>query len=132
MAMSNQPKGINAFTIGNINLFGRCCTIERCSIKRYQFIRSFIPIQRINDKVKLTFNEYPEEGELRNLQKKKNVQNISFNYDRTESDLSAIDENALSKYKMIDSITNVFDTLQTNRLDNQIWKWFVIFALLFW
>jgi hypothetical protein len=31
---------------------------------------------------------------------------------------------------MIDSITNVFDTLQTNRLDNQIWKWF-IFALLF-
>jgi hypothetical protein len=38
----------------------------------------------------------------------------------------------LSKYKMIDSITNVFDTLQTNRLDNQIWKWFVIFALLFW
>jgi hypothetical protein len=58
-------------------------------------------------------------------------ENISFNYDRTESDLSAIDENALSKYKMIDSITNVFDTLQTNRLDNQIWKWFVIFALLF-
>jgi hypothetical protein len=45
---------------------------------------------------------------------------------------SVIDENALSKYKMIDSITNVFDTLQTNRLDNQIWKWFVIFALLFW
>jgi hypothetical protein len=34
---------------------------------------------------------------------------------------SVIDENALSKYKMIDSITNVFDTLQTNRLDNQIW-----------
>jgi hypothetical protein len=51
---------------------------------------SFIPIQRIiNDKVKLTFNEYPEEAELRNLQPKKNVQNISFNYDRTESDLSA-------------------------------------------
>jgi hypothetical protein len=47
-----------------------------------------------------------------------------------ESDLSAIDENALSKYKMIDS--NVFvDTLQTNRLDNQIWKWFLSFALLF-
>jgi hypothetical protein len=32
--------------------------------------------------------------ELRNLQPKKNVQNISFNYDRTESDLSAVDENA--------------------------------------
>jgi predicted transcriptional regulator len=93
---------------------------------------SFIPIQRIiNDKVKLTFNDYPEEAGITESTTKKNVQNISFNYDRTESDLSAIDENALSKYKMIDSITNVFDTLQTNRLDNQIWKWFVIFALLF-
>jgi hypothetical protein len=67
---------------------------------------SFIPIQRIiNDKVKLTFNEYPEEaGNYGIYNQKKNVQNISFNYDRTESDLSAIDENALSKYKMIDSI----------------------------
>jgi hypothetical protein len=110
------------------SLFGRCCTIERCSINVTNSSESFIPIQRIiNDKVKLTFNEYPEEaGITESTTKKKNVQNIS-NYDRTESDLSAIDENALSKYKMIDSITNVFDTLQTNRLDNQIWKWFVIF-----
>jgi hypothetical protein len=92
---------------------------------------SFIPIQRIiNDKVKLTFNDYPEEGNY-GIYNQKKMWKISFNYDRTESDLSAVDENALSKYKMIDSIANVFDTLQTNRF-NQIWKWFVIFALLFW
>jgi hypothetical protein len=42
--------------------------------------------------------------ELRNLQPKKKCENISFNYDRTESDLSAVDENALSKYKIIDSM----------------------------
>jgi hypothetical protein len=55
---------------------------------------SFIPIQRIiNDKVKLTFNDYPEEaGNYGIYNQKKNVQNISFNYDRTESDLSAVDE----------------------------------------
>jgi hypothetical protein len=112
MAMSNQPKGINAFTIGN-KTFLSMLHYRKMRFKRYQFRESFIPIQRIiNDKVKLTFNDYPEEGELRNLQPKKNLQNISFNYDRTESDLSAVDENALSKYKIIDSITNVFDTLQ--------------------
>jgi hypothetical protein len=53
--------------------------------------------------------------ELRNLQQKKNVKTLVL----TTTELkvtSVIDENALSKYKMIDSITNVFDTLQTNRL----------------
>jgi hypothetical protein len=51
---------------------------------------SFIPTRIINDKVKLTFNEYPEEaGNYGIYNQKKNVQNISFNYDRTESDLSA-------------------------------------------
>jgi hypothetical protein len=35
----------------------------------------------------------------------------------------------LSDYKTTDSISSFFDTLQTNRIDNQIWKWFVIFAL---
>jgi hypothetical protein len=33
--------------------------------------------------------------ELWNLQPKKKCENISFNYDRTESDLSAVNENFL-------------------------------------
>jgi hypothetical protein len=93
--VSNQPKGINAFTIGNLNPYFVDVALSKDAVLNVtNSSESFIPIQRIiNDKVKLTFNEYPEE-ELRNLQpKKKNVQNISFNYDRTESDLSAIDEN---------------------------------------
>jgi hypothetical protein len=55
---------------------------------------SFIPIQRIiNDKVKLTFNDYPEEAGNYGIYNQKNFGNISFNYDRTESDLSAVNEN---------------------------------------
>jgi hypothetical protein len=45
--------------------------------------------------------------------------------------LDLANENAVSDYTKIDSIAAVFDTLQTNRTDNQIWKWFLIFALLF-
>jgi hypothetical protein len=59
-------------------------------VKRYQFIRKFYIQRIINDKVKLTFNDYPEEAGI--YDQKKNVQNISFNYDRTESDLSAIEK----------------------------------------
>jgi hypothetical protein len=94
---------------------------------------SFIPIQRIiNDKVKLTFNDYPEEaGITESTTKKKMCKTLVLT--TTELKVTSVQSmKALSKYKMIDSITNVFDTLQTNRLDNQIWKWFVIFALLFW
>ena len=86
----------------------------------------------LNDKVKLTFNDYPQQaGNFGIYNQKERLQNISFNYNRTESDLDQANENILSDYKTIDSIETVFDTLQTDRTDSQIWKWFVIFALLF-
>jgi hypothetical protein len=70
------------------SLFCRCCTIEDAVLNVTNSSESFIPIQRIiNDKVKLTFNDYPEEGNYGIYNQKKNLQNISFNYDRTESDL---------------------------------------------
>ena len=134
MAMNNQPKSINTFTIGNTNLYLVDVVLSKDAVLTVtNSSESFIPIQRIiNDKVKLTFNDYPEEAGGYGIYNQKDfVENISFNYDRTESDLSPVNENELSEYKIIDSVTKVFDTLQTNRLDNQIWKWFVIFALLF-
>jgi hypothetical protein len=50
----------------------------------------------INDKVKLTFNDYPEEVGLWNLQPKDFVENISFNYDRTKVILAQSMTNFLS------------------------------------
>lgn len=134
MAMNNQPKGINALTIGNTNPYLVDVALSKDAILTVKnSAENFIPIQQIiNNKVKLTFNDYPEEaGNYEIYNQKEFVENISFNFDRTESDLSAGTENVLSNYKIIDSVAKVFDTLQTNRLDNQIWKWFVIFALLF-
>jgi hypothetical protein len=134
MAMNNRPKSINAFTMGNANMFLVPVALSKDAVLTVSnSAESFIPVQRIvNDKVKLTFDNYPEEaGNYGIYNKKELLENISFNYDRTESNLSEIDENLFSDYKIIDSVSNVFDTLQTNRLNNQIWKWFVIFALLF-
>ena len=134
MAMNNRPKGINAFIMGTANMFLVPVALSKDAVLTVSNAsESFIPVQRIiNDKVKLTFDNYPEEaGNYGIYNKKELVENISFNYDRTESNLGEIDENLFSDYKIIDSVSNVFDTLQTNRLDNQIWKWFVIFALLF-
>jgi hypothetical protein len=33
--------------------------------------------------------------------------------------------------KKIDDIETVFNTIQTDRTDTQIWKWFVVLTLLF-
>ena len=134
MGINNQNNGVNALTIGNNNPFLIDATLSKDEILKVQNdSETFIPVQQmLNDKVKLTFNDYPEQaGNFGIYNQKERLQNISFNYNRTESDLDQANEDAVSDYKTIDSIETVINTLQTDRIDNQIWKWFVIFALLF-
>lgn len=94
---------------------------------------SFIPVQQIlNSKVKLTFNNNPKEaGNFSVFNNNQSLENISFNYNRTESNLSNINTNLVSDYKEISNVDSIFDTLKANRADNQLWKWFVILALVF-
>jgi hypothetical protein len=134
MAMNNQNNGVNALIIGNNNPHLTEASLNKDAILTVKgFEEQFIPIQQIlNNKVKMTFNDYPEEaGNFSICNKKEWIENISFNYNRTESDLASANDNILSDYKTIESIPSLFNTLQTDRTDNQIWKWFVIFALLF-
>ncbi|MFI0491595.1 BatA and WFA domain-containing protein [Flavobacterium sp.] len=134
MAINNQNKGLKALTIGNNNPYLVDVNLSKDEILNVKNEHeTFIPIQQIlNNKVQLTFNDYPEQAGNFGIYKQKEwLQNISFNYNRTESNLAQANENILSDYKTNDSINTIFDTLQTNRIDNQIWKWFVIFALLF-
>jgi len=134
MGINNQNNGVNALTIGNNNPFLVNETLSKDEILKVKNDdESFIPVQQIlNDKVKLTFDDFPEQaGNFGIYNQNKCIQNISFNYSRIESNLELANKNALSDYKTIDSLNTVFDNLQTSRTDNQIWKWFVIFALLF-
>jgi hypothetical protein len=134
MALSKQNNGINANTIGNSSSYLVSALLSKdeiLSVKNSE--EQFIPVQQLlNNKVQLSFNDYPEKaGNFTIYDSKTPIENISFNYARTESNLDQIDESLLSNYKTSDSITTIFDTLQTSRSDNQIWKWFIIFALLF-
>ena len=134
MGINNQNNGVNAITIGNNNPFLVDATLSKDEILKVKNeTETFIPVQQIlNDKVKLTFNDFPvQAGNFGIFNQNERLQNISFNYNRTESDLAQANKDVLSDYKTIDSIDTVFNSLQTDRTDNQIWKWFVIFALLF-
>ncbi|MDP5199926.1 BatA and WFA domain-containing protein [Flavobacterium sp. DG2-3] len=134
IAQNNQKTGVNALTIGNNQPYFVDVLLTKDAILEVKGTEdSFIPIQQIlNNKVKLTFNDFPETaGNYSIFDKKQQVENISFNYKRTESDLSQVNTNAVSDFKTADTISTIFNTLQTERTDSQIWKWFVIFALLF-
>ena len=134
MALNNQKNAVNSLTIGNEDPFLVDVALSKDAILNIKNdTETFIPIQQIlNNKVKLTFNDFPEQaGNFGVYNQKERLQNISFNYNRIESDLYQVNENILSDYKKIESVATIFDTLQTDRADNQIWKWFVIFAMLF-
>ncbi|WP_035690595.1 vWA domain-containing protein [Flavobacterium sp. F52] len=134
IAQNNQKTGVNALTIGNNQPYFVDVLLTKDAILEVKGTEdSFIPVQQIlNNKVKLTFNGFPETaGNYSVFDKKEWVENISFNYKRTESDLSQVNTNVVSDFKTADTISTIFNTLQTERTDSQIWKWFVIFALLF-
>lgn len=134
MAQISQNHGVNALIIGNNYPYFIDASITKDNIVTVRNEQEqFIPIQQVLDKkVKLQFNDLPKEaGNFEIYNKKEPIGNLSFNYNRAESNLDLVNENAVADYTKIDSIAAVFDTLQTNRTDNQIWKWFLIFALLF-
>ena len=134
MAQNNQKTGVNAMIIGEnqplivdeILTKDEILTIKNTAEK-------FIPIQQLlNNKVKMTFNDNPlEAGNFGVFNGDNLVQKISFNYNRTESDLTLTNKQATADLNVINDIETVFNTIQTDRTDTQIWKWFIIFTLLF-
>ncbi|QBZ98294.1 vWA domain-containing protein [Flavobacterium sangjuense] len=134
MTQSSQKTGVNALIIGEDQPFVVDALLSKDEILTVKNnTESFIPVQQLlNTKVKMTFNDNPTEaGNFSIFNGTNLVQNISFNYNRTESNLALANPDAASNFTEIDDIETVFNTIQTDRTDTQIWKWFVILALLF-
>ena len=134
MAQNSQKMGVNAIIIGENQPFIVDEILTKDEILTVQNANEkFIPVQQLlNNKVKMTFNDNPmEDGNFGVFNGANLVQNISFNYNRTESDLTLTNTEATADFNIINDIETVFNTLQTDRTDTQIWKWFVIFTLLF-
>lgn len=134
MAQSSQKTGINSVLIGESQPFVVDALLSKDEILTIKnTTESFIPVQQLlNTKVKMTFGDSPTAaGNFSIFNGENLLQNISFNYNRTESNLVTANPDAAANFKEIDAIETVFNTIQTDRTDTQIWKWFVIFALLF-
>lgn len=134
MAQNTMKTGVNAITIGENQPYIVDALLSKDEILTIKNnTESFIPIQQLlNTKVKISFNDNPNEaGNFGIFNNKNLMQNISFNYSRTESNLALVNPDIAANYKKIDDIETVFNTIQTDRTDTQIWKWFVVLTLLF-
>jgi hypothetical protein len=137
MAQNSSRSGIITLQIGAENPLAVEADLRKDEILKVKQSTStepidFVPSQQImNTRVQLTFDNSPEKaGNYGIFQNEKLIQNISFNYPRTESNLNdAVAD--LVDFESANSIEAIVDSLQTNRTNNEIWKWFVLLTLLF-
>lgn len=94
---------------------------------------SVIPLQQtFTNKVALTTNEYPDvAGIIGVYNKDTRLKNLSFNFNRDESNLNYYNLKTIEGATVNQSITTAINDIKSVTNINELWKWFVIFALTF-
>ncbi|WP_394748676.1 BatA domain-containing protein [Spongiimicrobium salis] len=88
--------------------------------------------QSFSNKVRLTFDENLENDGIYSIANgEERVKNISFNHPRAESDLRylPLEDNPNSIQQ--GTITALFEKMRQDNKINELWKWFIIFAIVF-
>jgi hypothetical protein len=120
------------YTIGKENTFDLETQLQQDAVlSLVNDAINIIPKQQyFNNKVVITTSENPSTAATYSIKNKnETIKNVSFNYNRSESDL---DYTSLSNSNQIilgNSITEIFDTIKSDTKVNALWKWFAIFAL---
>jgi hypothetical protein len=93
---------------------------------------SFIPLQQLlHTKCKLTFGDYPEKaGNYEVHKNQETLKRISFNYPRTESDITAINSGNFDTFTKVNNLSTVLNDLASSQSSSEIWKWFLMGTLL--
>lgn len=133
MGQNHNKTGLNGFIIGENNFTIINETISKDHILSVSNAEnSFIPMQQIlNNKIKLSFGNYPEiAGNYSVLKDKEALKNISFNYPRTESNLTEVNSNYFEDCTDVNSITTFYNDIHSNRTNSEIWKYFILTTLL--
>lgn len=134
MAQNSSKTGISAITIGENQSVLLDVILSKDEVLTVKNETSdFIPMQQVlNNKVKLSFGDYPEEaGNFAIYKKDENLKDISFNHARTESNLALQNKAIVSKFTETDSVSTVYNDIKSERTASELWKWFIIGTLIF-
>ncbi|OEJ98741.1 hypothetical protein A8C32_05965 [Flavivirga aquatica] len=120
------------YTIGNKNTFDVEIQLQQDDI--LSFVNNDINIipkqQYFNNKVIINTYETPEIAATYTIKNKSEaIKNVSYNYNRDESDLVYRNLSISNNATISNSITNIFNTIKSDTKVNALWKWFIIFAL---
>jgi hypothetical protein len=133
MGQNQSKTGINAYTIGeNQSLILETVLTKDEAVAIQNNDYSFIPLQQIlNAKCKLTFGDYPEKaGNYEVIKDEESLKKISFNFARTESDITAINSGIFDTFTKVNNIATVLNDLASERSSSEIWKLFLFGTLL--
>ena len=87
--------------------------------------------QLLNAKCKLSFGDYPEKaGNFEVIKNQESLKKISFNYARTESDITAINSGNFDTFTKVNNVSTVLNDLASAQSNSEIWKWFIMATLL--
>lgn len=122
------------------NLLGSILTVDvPVGLSKDQILKvsqngyEFIPQQRaLANKTELTFVDNPDQDGIFSIRSGDSIiQNISFNYPRDESKLIYLDIDNIKADTKRTSIPTLFEAMEIDNQVTELWKWFVILALIF-
>jgi len=123
-----------SYTIGSVNTYDVPIALSQDEIiSLVSDQENSIPLQQsFTNRVRITTNEVPSKAGIYTLQNKDAfIQYVSYNYNSSESELEYYNLTDTNSYSISDSVTELFDQIKEETSINELWKWFVIFALLF-
>ncbi len=123
-----------SYTIGQNNTYDVPITLGQDGIvSLVSDQESIIPLQQsFSTKVRITTDEVPTRSGIYSLQDKdKLIQHVSYNYDSHESDLNYYSLQTNADYEVNESVSELFNQIKEETSVNELWKWFIIFALIF-
>lgn len=120
------------YTIGNDNSFDVDISLQQDAILTLaKNGEEIIPQQRsYTNKVNITTNDLPSIAGIYNINNaNETIKNVSFNYNRKESDLQYLDLSNIQSATVNNSVEDMFTSIKNKSNIDELWKWFTIFAL---
>lgn len=122
------------YTLGKENTFDVQTSLSQDAVLTIATAsEEFIPLQQTaNNKVRLTTDEFPNVAGTYDIKNQNTaLQQVSYNFDRQESTLQYHTIANLYPNNTHTTVAQFFEDLKSEQSVASLWKWFVIFALLF-
>lgn len=122
------------YIIGNSNTIDvKAKLLQDNILKLSTTTKSVIPLQKnFINKVEIITNEFPDESGIISVKNRDRViKKLSYNYNRNESVLEYSNLTPFKNTSLHTSVASAIDDIKSASSIDELWKWFVIFALTF-